>query len=69
MDMFIRKMESHDYLPSLKIAKAFPEWFTAKGLEMLENDLRSQMGLVAFDGNKVNGFCIYSIDRKEAIIS
>jgi ribosomal protein S18 acetylase RimI-like enzyme len=66
--MIIRMMKSQDHLSSLEIAKSLPQWFTAKGLEMLQSDLNSQMGLIAHDDHQVLGFCIYSIENNSATI-
>ena len=67
--MAIRQMTVKDKLECLGIAAALPQWFTAKGISMLSNDISSQSGLVVSDKEQILGFLIYFCNQGEATIS
>lgn len=55
----ISRMTTEDLQPILKIAHQLPQFFTAKGLELIRIDLQSQKGFVYRSNDRIVGFITY----------
>ena len=55
----IRKLRMADRAAVGRIARSLPEWFTAEGQTMIAQDVQTQQGFVAVEGDRVVGFLTY----------
>lgn len=64
----VRIATQQDTNAILNIAKALPEWFTPKGINLIKTDLQFQNGLCAELDSKVIGFITFFVNEARAQI-
>jgi GNAT superfamily N-acetyltransferase len=64
----LRSLSKEDLESVLEVARALPQWFTPKGLELMQVDLPYQKGWIAWEGSSPLGFISFFVNQAKGEI-